>query len=696
MKIDTELFNNFFLEQEKVVLSQHFSLIDNEFIGKIIVKTSKADLAFDVKVPKSFPYSNNQSCISFFCKDLIGYLHINSDNSVCIHTHFDTNPINKLRLEYQALLQWIQDFYIDEIEDKNYGYLLLNHVQKPINLLFHNDFNKSFYKSQRGKFEFSILKGRGIAPSLFLQKIDNQELKWNESIKKLEKLDGIWIFIEQEPIIQRRQPIENWQDLSKYFNNDLCQFVIGYVAKCIRLKKNYTPLLLLGYYITYKDKKEVHWNLIDISNIKYKIKKAGNFHYPSIENSIILWHKTTNCGYNRFFGRGKLTDNLTEKNILLVGCGAIGSNLANIFARGGVKKLTITDIDIVESGNLCRANYNLFDIGGKKSLTLKNNLELISPHINVNIEDFKKSNKLFIIEKSQIETSSFNDLKKYLRTFDIIFDCSVDEELSYLFDEMDLEIPIFNLSITNNAKELVCVTGNNLYEDKYHMLLHLPHEEAKFYEGLGCQYPTFEASHLDIQSLLMYALKNIEIQLDTNRINSFLITKNVKSASYEMNLYNYITYRQEDNDLEIKISEAIIKQIEQLSLFHYPNEFGGVFLGSYTDNKKCVIISEIIIPTKYISKENAFQIQGNSVNETIAKRFEETLGNLVYVGEWHTHPNSSSRYSPADLQAMKTIANHPEVTAKNPILLINGFNITNHNFTFYVYLNNQLYPYEKI
>ncbi len=131
-------------------------------------------------------------------------------------------------------------------------------------------------------------------------------------------------------------------------------------------------------------------------------------------------------------------------------------------------------------------------------------------------------------------------------------------------------------------------------------------------------------------------------------------------------------------------------------MLHYPNEFGGVFLGSYTDNKQCLIISEVIIPNKYVSTPNAFQIKSENVNEQIAKRFEETNGNLVYVGEWHTHPNSSSKYSSTDLQAMKTIANHPEVTTKNPILLINGFNTKKHNFTFYVYSNNQLYTYEKI
>jgi hypothetical protein len=525
MVVDTQLFNNFFLEQEKVILCQPFVLNDNIFKGIILVQTSKGDLTFEVCIPSSFPYSHHQTCIKFDCKELIGYLHINPDNSVCIHTVFDRNPKRKLDLEYKALLQWIQDFYIDEIEDKNYGYLLLNHTQNSVNLLFHNDFTKHFSKNDKGNFEFSVIGNNSHNTIFCLQSIDNQELKWNNGIKSFKKFSGIWVFIEQEPIVQRRQPVENWQELStKYLNSNLCQFIIDYLLKA--QQQNRKPFLLLGYHITHKDKKEVHWELIDISNIQYDTVKEHRFYYPVLKNVPILWQKTSNCSYNRFFGRGKLSDTLTEKNIVLVGCGAIGSNLATILVRGGVKNVTLVDFDTVESGNICRANYNLFGIGESKVISLKFALEAISPHIIVKI--------CGEIPKLIKDTKEYNDLKKLLQENDIIFDCSVDEELSFLFDEMDLNMPIFNLSITNKAKELACISGKNIYENKYRILLHLPHEEAKFYEGLGCQYPTFEASHLDIQSLLTYAVKSIELQLNEGKTNSFVIATNIQDNNYKM------------------------------------------------------------------------------------------------------------------------------------------------------------------
>ena len=68
---------------------------------------------------------------------------------------------------------------------------------------------------------------------------------------------------------------------------------------------------------------------------------------------------------------------------------------------------------------------------------------------------------------------------------------------------------------------------------------------------------------------------------------------------------------------------------------------------------------------------------------------------LRYVGEWHSHPNSSTQYSSTDLAAMVDI--EKEVTIANPLLLIVGVRsdgISTH--TFYCYKNNKLLEYKKM
>lgn len=47
---------------------------------------------------------------------------------------------------------------------------------------------------------------------------------------------------------------------------------------------------------------------------------------------------------------------------------------------------------------------------------------------------------------------------------------------------------------------------------------------------------------------------------------------------------------------------------------------------------------------------------------------------LIYLGEWHSHPNGSSSYSMTDRKALTNIAESETVNISNPIMLIVGFN----------------------
>ena len=68
---------------------------------------------------------------------------------------------------------------------------------------------------------------------------------------------------------------------------------------------------------------------------------------------------------------------------------------------------------------------------------------------------------------------------------------------------------------------------------------------------------------------------------------------------------------------------------------------------------------------------------------------------LRYLGEWHSHPNGSTKYSSTDLATMVEI--EKEVSIENPLLLIVGVRsdgVSAH--TFYCYKNNKLLEYRKM
>lgn len=148
-----------------------------------------------------------------------------------------------------------------------------------------------------------------------------------------------------------------------------------------------------------------------------------------------------------------------------------------------------------------------------------------------------------------------------------------------------------------------------------------------------------------------------------------------------------------ENKLELIVNNELLEDIESLAVKHYPNEFGGFLIGKYTNNFKTVEISTCISPRKYENSPTSFIRLNNDIEGVLKGIFNNQK--LYYVGEWHSHPNGSTKYSQTDLKAMIDIVNCDTVNIKNPILLILSVNkVEVTEYTFYYYNNKKLIPYE--
>ncbi len=147
--------------------------------------------------------------------------------------------------------------------------------------------------------------------------------------------------------------------------------------------------------------------------------------------------------------------------------------------------------------------------------------------------------------------------------------------------------------------------------------------------------------------------------------------------------------------LKLFIDDDLLNKILSIAMQFYPNEFGGFLVGYYSSDQKSLTITNYILPTKYQNGKFSFERS----SEGIEKEFSDFFNNEVrqyYVGEWHSHPNSSTDYSTTDLKAMINIADSESIRITNPVLLI--LNISKNklnNYDFYLYDNKKLFKYEK-
>lgn len=153
-------------------------------------------------------------------------------------------------------------------------------------------------------------------------------------------------------------------------------------------------------------------------------------------------------------------------------------------------------------------------------------------------------------------------------------------------------------------------------------------------------------------------------------------------------------YHQPHNDVWLEIEQELIQQCYLEVYEYFPKEFGGIFLGEVNDNY--AKITKIITPGKFENSKSYFKRYSKELNSHIANIHSDSDGNIIYLGEWHSHPLNSPIPSQKDLDAMIEISLSSRVSIQTPILLIISYTETG-VFTprFYLTYNKKLFPYEE-
>jgi len=116
---------------------------------------------------------------------------------------------------------------------------------------------------------------------------------------------------------------------------------------------------------------------------------------------------------------GELDDKIHESKVAVIGIGGIGSWVAELLARIGVKKIILADKDIVSLSDLHRQVYTEEDIGKYKVDAMENRLRNVNSQVE--IETYKKFD----------EGNALEIFKKV----DIVFDGTDNIETRYLINE---------------------------------------------------------------------------------------------------------------------------------------------------------------------------------------------------------------------------------------------------------------------
>jgi len=101
---------------------------------------------------------------------------------------------------------------------------------------------------------------------------------------------------------------------------------------------------------------------------------------------------------------------LSQATITICGCGGLGSNIALMLARAGVKKLILIDFDKVEITNLHRQFFKPTQIGLPKAEALAENLREYAPYVECecHVQKVTAENIVSLAKKADIVCEAFD------------------------------------------------------------------------------------------------------------------------------------------------------------------------------------------------------------------------------------------------------------------------------------------------
>jgi proteasome lid subunit RPN8/RPN11 len=412
---------------------------------------------------------------------------------------------------------------------------------------------------------------------------------------------------------------------------------------------------------------------------------------------------------------GTLLAALSGKRVLLLGCGALGSAVAEMVLRSSASKLHLVDYGIVKPGILVRQRYADSDIGSAKANALQAHLQAIGLECVVTADDGNLANQAL---------SRF-DLKEW----DLVIDATASASATHRIEEelkaQSLPIPMLSMSVSGAAENGSVLVKMPQYTGGPHHITRQAKLEAfakngghsllkafwpdretvkVFQPEPGCSAPTFIGSAADIDhhaaGLLNLGLSRIEslapdaASLDlvtapwlrTDDSERHRLSYTFKGyARHSEQRYGYAVLRSDVAALDMTSELTRIARTRSDKV-----ETGGLIFGEIDDAHQVIWVDSVSGPPPDSTANETQFLCGTAGTKELNEFKSAASGKSSrFIGIWHTHPISRGRPSQDDLQAMLELLHFQEYPPRQVVMLIVGYAAARREENYYLYRRNE-------
>lgn len=368
----------------------------------------------------------------------------------------------------------------------------------------------------------------------------------------------------------------------------------------------------------------------------------------------------------------------TEPRITQIGVGALGSQLWMNLARTGFGRWTAIDNDILLPHNTVRHLLPACLVGFPKVQGLA---ELAKSMFSERF--FEGICKDVLAENQSLE------IDNYLRGSDLILDTSASLAVARELSCREIGTRIVSCFLNPKGTDLVI-----LAEGKDRSIT-LDELEFQYYRAIiknsslsghltNADSIRFSNSCRDISSLIssdyVTLLSSIGAAM-VRKINesekSLISIWRICDEDLQVMRVNVVPaqiQRKSFGDWTVIFDGDFCKQINDLRKSKLPSETGGILLGGYDfQSKKIYIIEACPAPPDSEGTSSTFQRGVIGIKEQLLYANAATHGHIVYIGEWHSHPDDCSvKMSRFDMVQLDEISMQMEVLGLPAVQLIVG------------------------
>ncbi|HEX7949009.1 MAG TPA: ThiF family adenylyltransferase [Candidatus Limnocylindrales bacterium] len=235
---------------------------------------------------------------------------------------------------------------------------------------------------------------------------------------------------------------------------------------------------------------------------------------PLADDAPIRWLASANWDAGQLGSRGQFEKGLAHRNVAVLGCGALGSIVAELLVRGGVTDIVVVDRDEVEAGNLARHTLGIEEIGWPKAASLAARLNEISPNVTatalgatfplLGATDAERIRQATLI----IDTTGNDQVVDAVGAFDWGVEPREFASISFSYGAERLYSYVARIGAFD-PETFLAAAQRWIAADK-----RLTTELR--WEGAGCRFPIFPARADDVNALAALAVRDLDERLLAN------------------------------------------------------------------------------------------------------------------------------------------------------------------------------------